>query len=116
MASTDPRLGLQWQLNPSTQLHVNWGRFHQIDEIQELKVEDGLVTFPPPQQSEHLILGVEHQLANGVGLRLEAYSKQQSQAAGEVREPVRSPHHSPRDRAGPDRHRSRTTRGSTAWN
>lgn len=76
--STDPRLGLHWQLNPSTQLHLNWGRYHQIDEIQELKVEDGLITFPPPQRSEHLIVGMQHQLANGVGLRLEAYSKQQT--------------------------------------
>ena len=47
-ASMDPRLGLQWQLNPSTQLRINWGRFHQIDEIQELKVEDGLDTFHHP--------------------------------------------------------------------
>lgn len=77
--STDPRLGLRWQVAPATRLHVNWGRYHQIDEVQELKVEDGLSAFPPAQRSEHLIVGVEHRLAAGIGLRLEGYSKQQSQ-------------------------------------
>ena len=76
-SSTDPRLGLRWQLTPATRLHINWGRYHQIDEIQELKVEDGLETFPIPQSSEHLIIGAEHQLSDDIGLRLEIYSKQQ---------------------------------------
>lgn len=74
----DPRLSLRWQLSPATSLRAHWGRFHQADEIQELKVEDGLLNFPHAQRAEHFIGGIEHQLANGVAIRLEAFSKNQS--------------------------------------
>jgi hypothetical protein len=73
----DPRLGIRWQPWPSTALRAHWGSFHQTDEVHELKVEDGLTGFPEAQRSEHFILGVDHMLSNGLGLRLEWFRKSQ---------------------------------------
>ena len=74
----DPRLSLRWQLLPATALRAHWGRFHQTDEVHELKVEDGLTAFPEAQRSDHLIVGVEQQLAGDLALRLEWFRKLQS--------------------------------------
>lgn len=75
----DPRLGLRWQVTPHTRLHFNWGRYHQADEVQEIEVGDGMTDFARTQRSEHFILGLRHQFAPALALRLEAYSKQQAQ-------------------------------------
>ena len=74
----DPRLGLRWQLADATSLRLHWGRFHQTDEVQELKVEDGLTAFPRAQRSDHLIVGVDHRLPGGAALRIEGFRKLQS--------------------------------------
>ncbi len=74
----DPRLNLRWQFRPATSIRVHWGRFHQTDEVHELKVEDGLAAFPEPQRSDQLIVGVDHRLNNDLGLRFEAFRKLQS--------------------------------------
>jgi outer membrane receptor protein involved in Fe transport len=73
----DPRLSLRWELDDAWELRVHWGRFHQTDEVHELKVEDGLEAFPEPQESDHFILGVDHRLANGIALRAEWFRKNQ---------------------------------------
>ncbi len=73
----DPRLSLRWQWLPSTALRAHWGRFHQTDEVHELKVEDGLTEFPEAQRSDQFIVGADHQLSNGLGLRLEWFRKSQ---------------------------------------
>lgn len=75
----DPRISLRWQLTPATSLRAHWGRFHQTDEVHELKVEDGLTTFPEAQRSDQLIAGLDHRLQNGLALRLEAFRKLQSE-------------------------------------
>jgi hypothetical protein len=74
----DPRMGLRWELDSRTNLKLHWGRFHQIDEINELQVEDGRTVFENPQRSEHRILGIERQLDDRISLRLEAFEKRQS--------------------------------------
>jgi hypothetical protein len=74
----DPRLSVRWQLLPSTALRAHWGRFHQTDEVHELKVEDGLAAFPEAQRSDQFIVGADHQLQNGLALRLEWFRKLQS--------------------------------------
>lgn len=74
----DPRINLLWQAGPVTQLRAHWGRFHQTDEVHELKVEDGLTSFPEAQRSEHWIVGLDHRLRNGVKLRLEGFRKLQA--------------------------------------
>jgi hypothetical protein len=75
----DPRVNLRWEVRPATSLRVHWGRFHQTDEVHELKVEDGLTAFPDAQTSDHLIAGVDHRLANGLALRLEWFRKLQTE-------------------------------------
>lgn len=75
---SEPRLGLRWQLAPATRLQFNWGRFHQVDEINELQIEDGVDQFAAPQRSEQLIFGVEHRVSARFALRMEAYHKVQS--------------------------------------
>jgi hypothetical protein len=74
----DPRVNLRWQVLPATSLRAHWGRFHQTDEVHELKVEDGLTAFPDPQRSEQLIIGVDHRLGDGLALRFEGFRKLQS--------------------------------------
>ena len=74
----DPRVSLRWQVTPATELRAHWGRFHQTDEVHELKVEDGLTAFPQAQRSEQLIVGIDHRLQNGLALRLEGFRKLQA--------------------------------------
>jgi hypothetical protein len=74
----DPRVSLRWKMSQSTNLRAHWGRFHQTDEVHELKVEDGLTAFPEAQRSEQLIVGVDHRLRNGLALRLEGFRKLQA--------------------------------------
>jgi TonB dependent receptor/Carboxypeptidase regulatory-like domain/TonB-dependent Receptor Plug Domain len=71
----DPRFGLRWQVAPAWDLRAHWGRFHQTDEVHELKVEDGLTAFPEAQEADHFILGVDHRLRNGLALRAEWFRK-----------------------------------------
>ncbi len=74
----DPRINLRYDLSPSTSLRAHWGRFHQTDEVHELKVEDGLTQFPAAQRSDQAIVGIDHRLADGLALRLEWFRKLQS--------------------------------------
>jgi outer membrane cobalamin receptor len=75
----DPRVNLRWQVAPATSLRAHWGRFHQTDEVHELKVEDGLNAFPEAQHSDHVIVGLDHRLEGGLALRVEAFRKRQSE-------------------------------------
>ncbi len=73
----DPRLSLRYALSPAWELRAHWGRFHQTDEVHELKIEDGLTAFPEAQESDHFIVGVDHRLRNGLALRAEWFRKVQ---------------------------------------
>jgi hypothetical protein len=73
----DPRLSVSRQLSDRTQLRFSWGRFHQLDEVQELRVEDGARSFASPQRSEHLIVGIEHHSSDQFMWRAEAFRKTQ---------------------------------------
>ena len=70
-----PRVNLLYDLSPETQLRASWGRFFQAQGINELQVEDGIDTFFPAQQADHLILSLEHAFTDGVSARVEAYYK-----------------------------------------
>jgi len=74
----DPRFGMRWELDERTNLKLHWGRFHQVDEINELQVEDGLLRFDDPQRSEHRIVGIERRLDERLSVRVEAFEKRQS--------------------------------------
>jgi hypothetical protein len=73
----DPRIAVRWGFRPDTALRLQWGRFHQSDDVNELRVQDGVMQFDRPQRSDHLIVGLDHQLASGIGLKAEAFSKRQ---------------------------------------
>lgn len=77
--STDPRLNLRWEVSPQTSLRAHWGRFHQTDEVHELKVEDGLTVFPEAQQSDHVIVGLDHRFDDGLAARIEWFRKLQTE-------------------------------------
>jgi len=74
----DPRINLRLHIGRAANLRAHWGRFHQTDEVHELKVEDGLVMFPEAQRSEQLILGFDRLLKGGFALRVEAFRKRQT--------------------------------------
>jgi outer membrane cobalamin receptor len=74
----DPRVNLHWRIGPATDLRMHWGRFHQTDEVHELKVEDGLTAFPETQGSDQVIVGFDHRLGGNLALRLEGFRKSQS--------------------------------------
>ncbi len=70
-----PRFNLAWRASEDTRLLASWGRFQQFQGIEELPVEDGIDEFSPAQSADHLILGLEHDLAPAYALRIEAYRK-----------------------------------------
>ena len=70
-----PRAGLRYQLGERTYLRGSWGRFYQSQAISELQVEDGVQQYFRPQRSDHTVLGLEHDFAQGLNLRVEAYDK-----------------------------------------
>jgi outer membrane receptor protein involved in Fe transport len=70
-----PRLNLRWDVGEGWSLRASAGRFHQIQGINELQVEDGVTEFFPAQYADHLVLGVERSLPGGLVWRVEAYDK-----------------------------------------
>jgi outer membrane cobalamin receptor len=73
----DPRIAVDKALSDRSHLRVSWGRFHQLDEVQELRVEDGASGFSGAQHSDQFVIGFEHLTANKLLWRAEAYQKTQ---------------------------------------
>ncbi len=73
----DPRVALRWSLGSHTLVRFSWGQFHQQDGLNELRVEDGISAFGLPQQSNHVIAGLEHTFNQGPTVRIEAFAKLQ---------------------------------------
>lgn len=70
-----PRIGLRYALAEHTDLRLALGRYSQAQYIHELDISDGELEYSPPQRSDHLVLGVLHELASGSTIRVEAYEK-----------------------------------------
>lgn len=70
-----PRLNMLYLFGERTELRLGFGRFYQAQEINELKVSDGLVDFLPAQRAKHFVGTVTHRYRSGVDLRLELYRK-----------------------------------------
>lgn len=77
-AQVAPRLNVLYDLSATTRLRASWGRFFQAQGINELQVEDGVERFHRAQHADHLIVSLDHQLATGLDLRIEAYRKDYS--------------------------------------
>ncbi len=73
-----PRLSLLYTALPSTRLRASWGQYSQSQRINELQIEDGIVTFLPAQHASHLVLGFDHDWSPTMTSRLEAYRKDYS--------------------------------------
>jgi len=74
-----PRLNLAYTIGQNSVVRLGWGKFYQTQGIHELEVQDGENKFFPAELAEHRVIGLEHNFANGVNIRLEAYQKQLSQ-------------------------------------
>ncbi len=70
-----PRAALRWDPDPRTTWRASLGRSFQRDEVHELRVEDGVVAFAPPQRADQAVLGFERRLLDGLTLRVEAYER-----------------------------------------
>ena len=70
-----PRFALLYSIGAATDLRASWGRYYQAQAINELQLSDGVTTFSPPQQSDHIVLGLDHRFTDAVDLRLELYRK-----------------------------------------
>ncbi len=68
-----PRIGALYAAGPSSFVRVGWGHYRQIQAMQRLDVLDGVTDFYPAELARHWTIGVEHQLAPGFDLRVEAY-------------------------------------------
>ncbi len=70
-----PRLNASLALGPRTTVRAAWGIYEQAQGLQELSMQDRETTFHPAERAEQRVLGVSHQLASGLALRLEAYER-----------------------------------------
>lgn len=74
-----PRLAAEYRYPERTAWRLSLGRFHQAQSINELPVSDGVGTYAAAQSMIALVVGVEHELAAGRRLRVEAYHKRYHQ-------------------------------------
>jgi hypothetical protein len=74
-ADISPRVAALYQFAKATSLRASWGHYHQAQAVNELQISDGIDEFLPPQRADHLIVGLDHQLGNGLEFRIEAYQK-----------------------------------------
>jgi outer membrane receptor protein involved in Fe transport len=70
-----PRFHGAYRLGSRTNVRAAWGHYYQSHRLNQLWVADGDETFYPAQRAEHRVLGAEHELENGITLRVEAYQR-----------------------------------------
>ena len=73
-----PRVSLLQVIGPKTDVRFSWGRYHQSQGIQELQIEDGVTTFFPAQQADHVIAGINHRISDALSVRFEIFQKDMS--------------------------------------
>ena len=70
-----PRLNGSLALGLRTTIRAAWGIYEQTQGLQELSMQDRETTLSRSERAEQRVLGVSHQLASGLALRLEAYER-----------------------------------------
>ena len=70
-----PRVNLALDVATRTTLRGAWGTYYQSQGLGDLQIADLDTTFYRAQRSEHRVVGLEHRLAGGTVLRLEAYER-----------------------------------------
>lgn len=73
-----PRISVLHALNQKTELRFSWGRYYQSQGIHELQIEDGVTSFFPAQQADHIIAGISHRFGDNHLVRLELFQKEMS--------------------------------------
>jgi outer membrane receptor protein involved in Fe transport len=88
---TSPRLNAVWAFNDHTFLRGGWGYYYQSQGIDALRVNFDETEFHEAELSEHRVIGLEHQLENGLQVRLDVYDKEMSHMSPEfqnLRDPL----------------------------
>jgi outer membrane receptor for ferrienterochelin and colicin len=70
----EPRVGLEWNWTPTTQLSVGWGRHNQPPPVEESLRDVGNPKLEH-LRSNHTVVGVTQKLQDGWSIRTEAYTK-----------------------------------------
>jgi outer membrane cobalamin receptor len=70
-----PRLAVLYELGEKTLLRGSWGRFAQLQGIDELQVSDGIQEFSDAQQADHWVASLEHAFTRALSLRIEGFRK-----------------------------------------
>jgi outer membrane receptor protein involved in Fe transport len=70
-----PRISFRYVLSDRTTARASWGRYYQMQSINELQVADGVSTVFPPQRSDHFVVGLDQLVGTGLRLRVELYQK-----------------------------------------
>ncbi len=96
-----------WQPRDDTRLRLGWGRYYQAHSINELQVPTVESQYQPTQRATHLVASVEHDLADAVTLRAEAYRKDYEQPIRALREPAQHAGGAAGAEAGPHPDRAR---------
>jgi len=73
-----PRVNLVYELGEKTTIRGGWGYYYQVEGIHEISAGDGERNYFPAQKAEHQVIGIEHEYAGGINLRLEVYNKRYS--------------------------------------
>ncbi|MFC1585405.1 TonB-dependent receptor plug domain-containing protein [Fibrobacterota bacterium] len=71
-----PRVSALYFLTPSTSLRAGWGHYSQSQEIDDLKIQFGELSYHSAVRSEHFVAGLERHFKKiGLHLRTETYYK-----------------------------------------
>ncbi|UCH10723.1 MAG: TonB-dependent receptor [Fidelibacterota bacterium] len=70
-----PRLNLAYNLAEYTVARFGWGHYYQAPAYPRELSKYGDHSFYPAERAEHRVIGLEHDFANGVKIRVEGYQK-----------------------------------------
>lgn len=70
-----PRLAARWNAGPATVWRMSYGRAQQSDEVQELRIEDGVESFDDAQRADQFVLSVDRRIAARGMLRIEGFDR-----------------------------------------
>ncbi len=70
-----PRINAVYNFSDRTSIRVGWGYFYQSEGINDIYIGDGETDYFPAEKAEHWIIGLQHNLKNGINFRLEGYYK-----------------------------------------
>lgn len=70
-----PRFGLVFSPANATFIRAGWGRYRQIQEIDDLDIQFEDLTYHTAERTDQIVLGFEHIFRDGLHFRAEAYQK-----------------------------------------